>query len=243
MKEYRIPRYSQYVKLFAYDSVTREVFLTYRLEGEKDFHTDKIQRVDEDRLSEMLVTLRSYSQKDLMDRERLESLTKGLPRIRASYALTSVEGCVDDADEVVEKKPISIEKRSLPVFPSRKRKKQSESSEDSAEVIQPMLEIPVNINIPRRDLRGLPMYLWDCIFRVTMGGKAVSLPMFILADSVSELEAVLVRYIDGGMFPSKFDIKSPVLVSARVVASTVFNEAFPMCLDSRMDVLSNKTIC
>lgn len=238
MKEYRIPRYTEYIKLFAYDSITKEVFLTYRLKGEEEFHTDKIQRVDEDRLSEMLVTLRNYSQKDSFDTERLENLTRGLPRIKAPYALTSVEGCIDDADE----KEKNASRKKLPVFPKRADRRKA-VSDGTVDVIQPMIEIPMNFRMPHKDSAVLPMYLWDCVFRVIMNEKPVSLPMFVLADSVNDLELTLRRYIDGGKFPTKLKIGSFTLVSARIVASTTFNEAFPLCLDSRVEIPSKESIC
>ena len=49
-----------------------------------------------------------------------------------------------------------------------------------------------------------------------------------MANSVSELDAIFQKYIDNKIFPDNFKVVSYTLLSARVIASTTFNEAIPL---------------
>ena len=109
-----------------------------------------------------------------------------------------------------------------------------QSSIADIEAPLPSMQVPFQFRTPAWQPKGL---LYDCTYQVsvmtepdkdTSPTKKHNLPIFILANSVSELDAIFQKYIDNKIFPDNFKVVSYTLLSARVIDSTTFNEAIPL---------------
>ena len=240
MKEIKLSKNKDKFKLIAYDNVTREIFVTYK---ENDsFKTIRYHKFPEGLIPDMVTTLEGLKE---VNESSLDYAFKGFPKINSPYALTSIEGCIDDSDEVNGVASMPLEKlasdedteETVPLGENRanfgnvfKRLVESKRKK-KAERVAPLLEVPLENLVP--GINNTPKnlsYLFECSYRITLKGnnKTHSIPMYILAESINDLDDIFKDTITRKEFTSRFQIESFVLTSCRIIASVKFDENFPM---------------
>lgn len=264
MKEIKLDGNRAMFKLLAYDEVTKELFVTVRFdirsEYEKTYIFQKINKRELTSINKEISSLADF------DKESFLRVFKGHPYRQALYTLTDIKDCIDDGDSVTGECEMPLETLEYEKDESLKKEADTNSQhtdevranfsrlyrnialsrrkkgEDTAPVSQIMTEIPAQGFIPlETPIVHKPSYLFECNYRIVLkdlGNKTHSIPIYILAESVNDLDSIFRDTITSPEFLKRFKVESFVLTSARVIGSVKFDENFPL-LVSYKEVFSS----